>query len=977
MESMPFTLRWRAPPLQSAPATAQLRIAADFCTAEVFLNDIAVCTIGPNAPTLDLDVTQALKSGTNSIRLQLHASNGPAAVALSLTAQDLAGLHTLNSDRSWTTDPATTLSDLGPVPAELWGLGRTSIALSSADNYEQWRQASKPANPDSATPAPTPTEITDARLRIAPGFQIQRIRTAAANEGSWVSLAFDETGRLTIAREDQGLLRFPGTPAELATTAPELINTDLLECRGLLYAHNALYANANNSKALYRLRDLDGNGSLEDVRKLREYSGGVGHGRNDLALGPDGWIWAIHGDSVDAPPAGTSRDITSPLRDSRRGPPRQEGYVVRISPDGSQSEVVCTGLRNPYGLDFNPDGAAFTWDADNEFDMGTPWYRPTRIWQLAPGLDFGWRVAQGQWPPYFPDRADNAVWQLDTGKSSPTSVMFGERLSFPASYQHCLYVLDWAYGRVLAVHMKPRGSHYRMAAELFLQGVPLNVTDLAAGPDGAMYLITGGRKTQSALYRITSLNPAAPPDPTSQHEQDCQRHAEQQRLQSRQAEHWLRAESPADSADERLNWIENTLLADDPLLRAMARTVLEQMPVELWASRFLTASNPRVFTEASLSLARAASRPQLEQLVQRMSQLASQTTAAQTAPEWLRQAAVRLQLIQELAGRFPDLTVHGSGSGPADFVRAWLLHDLQRCAAGPTCSAGGEHSQQLQYQLAATAAELQIPLLGQNSATASGIPELLSSESQQDQLTALLALRKQLGQADPALVARYFATLNGHSRYLAGDGMTTFVTRLREDALNALPEARRTEYQNDSPPQDNEPLTIARPEQTKWTVDSLLARLPTATTPDRHAAGAAVFREALCIRCHRFGTAGQAVGPELTYVGRRFSRQDLVSSIIEPSKVVAEPYRLTQIVTTDGLTRTGRLLMEGDYRSELIRLNTDLLQPAKQETIDKKQVETLQTVDLSPMPAGLLNGFTAGEISDLLLYLETGPTPTR
>ena len=172
-------------PLQSAPATAQLRIAADFCTAEVFLNDIAVCTIGPNAPTLDLDVTQALKSGTNSIRLQLHASNGPAAVALSLTAQDLAGLHTLNSDRSWTTDPATTLSDLGPVPAELWGLGRTSIALSSADNYEQWRQASKPANPDSAAPAPapTPTEITDARLRIAPGFQIQRIRTAAAEIG--------------------------------------------------------------------------------------------------------------------------------------------------------------------------------------------------------------------------------------------------------------------------------------------------------------------------------------------------------------------------------------------------------------------------------------------------------------------------------------------------------------------------------------------------------------------------------------------------------------------------------------------------------------------------------------------------------------------------------------------------------------------------------------------------------------------------
>jgi hypothetical protein len=177
-----------------------------------------------------------------------------------------------------------------------------------------------------------------------------------------------------------------------------VINQELLECRGLLFAHGALYANANNSKAIYRLQDLDADGSLERVEKLREYYGGVGHGRNDLVLGPDGWIWAIHGDSVDAPAAGTSRDITSPLRDSRRGPVRQEGYVVRISPDGSQSEVVCTGLRNPFGIDFNAAGDAFTYDADNEFDMGTPWYRPTRIWQLSAGLDFGWRVAQGQWP---------------------------------------------------------------------------------------------------------------------------------------------------------------------------------------------------------------------------------------------------------------------------------------------------------------------------------------------------------------------------------------------------------------------------------------------------------------------------------------------------------------------------------------------------------------------------------------------------
>ncbi|MFM7924732.1 MAG: hypothetical protein ACKPJJ_31295, partial [Planctomycetaceae bacterium] len=120
-----------------------------------------------------------------------------------------------------------------------------------------------------------------------------------------------------------------------------------------------------------------------------------------------------------------------------------------------------------------------------------------------------------------------------------------------------------------------------------------------------------------------------------------------------------------------------------------------------------------------------------------------------------------------------------------------------------------------------------------------------------------------------------------------------------------------------------------------WRLETLLPLLQQQPAPADPAMGARLFREALCVRCHRFGTVGQAVGPELTWVGRRFSRTDLLSSIIEPSKVVAEPWRLTHITKVDGLTRTGRLLAECDYRSELIRLNTDILRPGQFETIDK------------------------------------------
>src|SRR5439155_12026005 len=220
------------------------------------------------------------------------------------------------------------------------------------------------------------------------------IRQAQPDEGSWVSLAFDSRGRITIAREDKGLLRLTLDELHGSIERVETINNELLECRGLLYAYDALYANANNSKGLYRLRDTDGDDQFDEVRLLREFPGSVGHGRNDLALGPDGLIYSIHGDAVDIPKEDVT-DYTSPFREARRGKGTREGHLARTDRDGRQWELVAAGLRNPFGIAFNPRGDLFTYDADAEFDMGSPWYRPTRIDQLVRGADFGWRGVTG------------------------------------------------------------------------------------------------------------------------------------------------------------------------------------------------------------------------------------------------------------------------------------------------------------------------------------------------------------------------------------------------------------------------------------------------------------------------------------------------------------------------------------------------------------------------------------------------------
>jgi putative heme-binding domain-containing protein len=133
-----------------------------------------------------------------------------------------------------------------------------------------------------------------------------------------------------------------------------------------------------------------------------------------------------------------------------------------------------------------------------------------------------------------------------------------------------------------------------------------------------------------------------------------------------------------------------------------------------------------------------------------------------------------------------------------------------------------------------------------------------------------------------------------------------------------------------------------------------------------------MFEAAACSACHRIGRHGNAIGPDLTSVGRRFSRHDILQSILDPSKVVAEQYRQDVIVTANGKVLTGTILQGGDYRSPKLRMLIDPLRPGRLVTIDKKDVEQHRRSKTSKMPKGLLNTLSKQEILDLLAYLEAG-----
>src|SRR5262249_44026206 len=121
------------------------------------------------------------------------------------------------------------------------------------------------------------------------------------------------------------------------------------------------------------------------------------------------------------------------------------GWVVKTDPDGKTWEVLTTGYRNAYDMAVNAEGELFVYDADMEWDMGMPWYRPTRVSHSPSGSELGWRSGSGKWPAYYPD---SLPAMIDIGPGSPVGVTFGYEAKFPAKYQKALYILDWTFGTI-------------------------------------------------------------------------------------------------------------------------------------------------------------------------------------------------------------------------------------------------------------------------------------------------------------------------------------------------------------------------------------------------------------------------------------------------------------------------------------------------------------------------------------------------
>ncbi len=817
-----------------------------------------------------------------------------------------------------------------------------ALPVASGQKKSGAKPAAQPARPETATPVE--------RIKVKKDFRVELLYSVPRKkQGSWVSLAVDPKGRLIASDQAGKLYRItpPALGGKPEDTRVEQLPVDLGEAQGLVWAFDSLYVVVNRARkyrgGLYRVTASKGDDVLDTKELLQPIDGGGEHGPHAVVPGPDGKsLYVVCGNH--APKVKVSRSLVPPVwgEDSlitrlwdasghAVGIMAPGGCIYRTDPGGKSWELVSMGYRNCYDMAFNRAGELFTYDSDMEWDMNLPWYRPTRVCHAVPGSEFGWRGGTGKMYEYHPDNLPPVV---NVGPGSPTGVVFGYGARFPAKYQEALFLCDWSYGKLYALHMRPQGASYTGELEEFLSGTPLPLTDIVVSPtDGAMYFTTGGRNTLSGLYRVTYTGKESTAAVTAA-EKITPEAATRKRLETFYARRDPKAVETA--------W--PYLSSADRFLRFAARTVLEFQDPKTWQERALAEKNPVALTHALIGLARVGDKALEPRVLEALGRV-----------DWSK-----LTPPQKI-----------------DYLRAYQLTFLRMGAPGPEWKGkAGQHllafyparTREVNAELCKLVCYLEVP-----GAVTRTLALMEKAPTQEEQIEYALALRVVKTGWEGKQREEYFNWFHKAAGYRGGHSFHGFLRNIRRDAVATLSPAERERLKTvlAAEPQPKAPKFASKPRPfvKKWTVDELLPAVEKGLKRRNFERGRNLFGEAKCFICHRIGSEGGGMGPDLTAVAGRFGPRDLLESILEPSKVVSDQYQAIVVTTNDGRQVTGRIVnLFGDG----IQINTDMLDPNQLVTVNRKDIDTIRPSKISMMPEGLIDVLTRDEVLDLVAYLYSG-----
>jgi quinoprotein glucose dehydrogenase len=263
---------------------------------------------------------------------------------------------------------------------------------------------------------------------------------------------------------------------------------------------------------LWLLRDSNNDG-VADFRKSLAHGFGVhisfgGHDLHGLQFGPDGKLYfSIADRGLNVVSGG--KKLFNP----------DSGAILRCNPDGSDLELVATGLRNPHELAFDQHGNLFT--GENNADGGDK----ARWLYVAEGGDYGWHYGWQHQPKLGAWNAEG-LWHLPPTNTAayilppiahighgPAGIAYYPGTGLPDQYKEHFFMCDFP-GGVQSFVVQPKGAGFAVGdLRQFLW--ELYPVDVDFGPDGGVYVldwVQGWEKTgKGRLFRILEEKSAKDP----------------------------------------------------------------------------------------------------------------------------------------------------------------------------------------------------------------------------------------------------------------------------------------------------------------------------------------------------------------------------------------------------------------------------------------------------------------------------------
>ena len=849
------------------------------------------------------------------------------------------------------------------------------------------------------------------KLKLQAGFQAEHLYSPSENEqGSWVSMTFDNKGRL-IASDQYGALYRLELPAVGDSTKPKVEKLAIGRvqagdtaanrvgmgyAQGLLYAFNSLYVMVNHrgdeefekTSGLYRLQDTDGDDQYDQVTLLKQLEGEGEHGPHSIVLSPDKQsLYVMAGNFTNVPEMAAHRlppvwneDNVFPLIPDPRGHATDRkapgGWIANVDSLGQRWEMVGAGFRNSFDMAFNENGDLFCFDSDMEWDFGMPWYKPTRVLHITSGSEFGWRTGSSSWSP---TNADALPAVINIGQGSPTGVFHGKEARFPDKYKKSLFVFDWSFGIIYAIHLRPQGASYSAEAEEFISGSPLPLTDGVIGPDGALYFLTGGRRLDSDLYRV-SYAPKSDSEPSSEPATGvlaANTADESAATQARQTRTRLEEYHRPRAGAVDVAW--PYLKDEDRFIRYAARIAIEHQPVGEWRERALKETDPRILTQAIIALARHGQKDAKNGMLQALTRVDYGKLAADQQMDLLRafelvfyrmgkpDGAVKDQVVAYLNPQYPAKTnalnrslskvlVYIEAPGATEKTLA-LLAQAKDDPAEKTVSASSD-------------------LILRNPQYGLDIAEMLAKVPPAQQTHYATVLGEAKTGWTPALHEQYFKWFAQAFTYKGGRSYVGFLDKARQAALTHAPKAQFAHYNTlsggallASSGMDLADLPPTKGPGRNWKLDEALAVIDSGLVNRDFAHGKQLFAATLCVSCHAVRGEGGGIGPDLTQLGTRFTTKNMLESIIDPNKEVSDQYAATVFLMKDGSSVLGRLVNEDPSK---YTVSQNPFAPQTLREIPKTAVTSTKVSRVSLMLPGLINRLNPEELKDLVAYLMAG-----